>query len=569
MNKRIYFVWFFLFLFLGIVVVKLVYIQVLRHDFFIAQAKKQHNVSITIPARRGLIVDRNNRVLAFDTASFSLYAEPRKISDKDKVRIAQELAKLIPLSEDKILSLLKKDRAFVWIKRKLRLDKKEAVDRLGIKGLGWIREYSRFYPDGSLASQVIGFVDIDRKGLAGLELYYDRFLRGQDGRMWLVRDGRRIQIPLDDESYLLPRDGATLRITIDEVIQNITEDALDWMVERFHPISAWAIVMNPYTGEILAMANRPSFDLNHYSSADVDAMRNRAIADMYEPGSVFKIITASIALEDDVINEDTKIFCENGAYKVVSHILHDYHPYGELTFRQVIEKSSNIGTVKVAQMLGQEALYKGIRGFGFSQKTGIDLPGEIAGSLKPLENWSKISISAIPIGQEIGVTAIQLACAVSVIANGGYWVRPYVGDVLLDNHGVVLKTLHKARRYRVISSRTAERMREILKGVVENGTGKRARIEGYAVAGKTGTAQRIIDGRYSNIYFTSSFVGFVPADSPEVVIVVSAQTKKPLHFGGVVAAPTFRKIAVDTLNYLGIAPSASPDENKVSSRDGH
>ncbi len=563
MNKRIYALWLVFFLLLGLELGRTVYIQILRHGFFLDQARRQHNVSIVLPAKRGVITDRNKRALAFDIVSFSLYAQPRSMSEAQKEEVAERLSEILGLSRDRILSRLYRDKAFVWIRRKLDLETKKRIDSLKLPGLGWIREFTRFYPDKSLASHVVGFVNVDRKGMAGVELYYDDFLRGEDGKMYLVRDGRTVTLPLEAEGYVSPRSGVNLELTIDKVIQSITESALDWMVEKFKPSSAWAVVMDPFTGQVLAMAVRPTFDPNRFYEADPETMRNRAITDMYEPGSVFKIITASSALEEGVVSEEEKIFCENGAYKVFSHTLHDYHPYGELTFKQVIEKSSNIGTVKIAQRLGKERLYDYILKFGFGRKTGIDLPGETPGSLKRPSLWSKISISAVPIGQEVGVSAIQLACAVSVIANGGYWVQPYVGKALLDWKGVVLKDLSKGKeRRRVISPLTASRLREIMKAVVETGTGRRAQLEGFSVAGKTGTAQRIVDGRYSNIYFNSSFVGFVPADDPEVVIVVSARTKKPFHFGGVVCAPTFKKIAQDVLNYLGIAPTASREVKK-------
>ncbi len=563
MNKRIYALWFVFFLLLGLELGRTVYLQVLRHDFFLEQARRQHNVSIVLPAKRGVITDRNKRAFAFDIVSFSLYAQPRSMSSAQKEEVAERLSRILGLSRDKILSRLYKDKAFVWIRRKLDLETKKRIDSLKLPGLGWIREFTRFYPDKSLASHVVGFVNVDRRGMAGVELYYDDFLRGEDGKMYLIRDGRTVTLPLESEGYVSPRSGVNLELTIDKVIQSITESALDWMVEKFKPSSAWAVVMDPFTGQVLAMAVRPTFDPNRFYEVDPETMRNRAITDMYEPGSVFKIITASAALEEGVVSEEEKIFCENGAYRVFSHILHDYHPYGELTFKQVIEKSSNIGTVKVAQRLGKERLYDYILRFGFGRKTGIDLPGETPGSLKKPSFWSKISISAVPIGQEVGVSAIQLACAVSVIANGGYWVQPYVGRALLDWKGFVLKDLSKGKeRRRVISPLTASRLREIMKAVVETGTGRRAQLEGFSVAGKTGTAQRIVDGRYSNVYFNSSFVGFVPGEDPEVVIVVSARTKKPFHFGGVVCAPTFKRIAQDVLNYLGIAPTASREVKK-------
>ncbi len=556
MNFRIYVLWLCFFIIIAVVLTRMVYVQILRRDFFISQAQKQHNVSIVLPALRGIITDRHKHVLAHDIVSFSLYAQPKRMTFSEKQKVAKSLARVLGLDPNFLSDKLKTDKAFIWIKRKLPLDIKKKINRMKLKGLGWIEEYSRNYPDGSLASQLLGFVNTDRKGVSGIELMYDDFLRGEDGVMWLVRDGRRIAVPLNDD-YLPPRNGLNLELTLDEVIQSIVEKALDWMCEKFHPKSAWAVVMDPFTGEILAMASRPTFDLNEYSSAPFEAMRNRVITDMFEPGSVFKIVTASAAIEEGIVDEETKIFCENGAYKIFSRVLHDHHPYGTLSFKEVIEKSSNIGTVKVAQKLGEKRLYDYIKKFGFGCKTGIDLPGEAPGLLRPIQQWSKVSISTIPIGQGIAATSIQLACAISVIANGGYWVEPYVCRKIVDSYGVAVRdfTTKKRKKYRVISMETANRIKEILKAVVEKGTGRRAKLPGFEVAGKTGTAQKPIPGGYSNIYFMSSFIGFVPADSPQVVIVVTADTKKPFHYGGVVAAPTFQRIAKQVLNYLGIAPS--------------
>ncbi len=561
--KRIYLLLFLLILSFFIVIARAIFIQRFEYDFFSFKAKKQYNVPIKLFSKRGSILDRRQRILAFDLPSYSLYAEPRMMSLEEKERAASMLANILNLDEDYILKRLNKDKAFVWIARRLPLDLKMKVDSLGIKGLGYRTEFARAYPDNKLMCQALGFTNVDRNGISGIELFYDEFLSGLDGVQWLIKDGRQVKMPIGTE-LVQPRDGLSIELTVDEVIQDITENALRHLVEKYHPDACWAVVMDPFTGEVLAMANWPGFDLNEYSKASDDQMRNRAITDMFEPGSVFKIITATAAIEEGIMDEETEVYCENGAYRVLSHTLHDHHPYKTLTFREVIEKSSNIGTVKVAQKLGKEKLYSYIRKFGFGKKTGIDLPGEVAGSIKPPDKWSGISIAAVPMGQEVGVTSIQLARAVSVIANGGYLVKPYLCAKFLDKDGSVLKNLSSyKKRERIISQDTAERVKEILTGVVERGTGRRAQIKGYRVAGKTGTAQEIVNGKYSNTEFMSSFVGFVPADSPQFVICVTADTRKPFHFGGVVAAPAFREIAEKSLKYLGIAPSKTNEKQAM------
>jgi cell division protein FtsI (penicillin-binding protein 3) len=309
--------------------------------------------------------------------------------------------------------------------------------------------------------------------------------------------------------------------------------------------------MDPHTGRILAMANRPTYDLNDHSNVSKDTIRNRAICDLFEPGSVFKIVTASAALEEKRVSEEDVFFCENGAYRVGGRILHDHTSHGNLTFKQVIEESSNIGTVKVAQLLGPDILYRYIKAFGFGSKLGIDLSGEISGMISPVRYWSKTSITAIPIGQEVGVTALQLASAISVIANGGQLMKPYVIDSVRDNQGRLVKQNKPVLVRKVISLDTAMRIKKILTGVVEEGTGKLGKVQGFSAAGKTGTAQKLEpNGSYSHSKFVASFIGFAPAEDPLLTIVVMVDEPHPYYFGGVVAAPVFQKVAGDVIRYL-------------------
>jgi len=318
------------------------------------------------------------------------------------------------------------------------------------------------------------------------------------------------------------------------------------------------VVMDPFTGDIYALASRPGYDLNRLAQSDEDSRRNRVVCDFFEPGSTFKIVTASAALEEQIVRLDEKFFCENGAYRVGNHTLHDHKPHGNLTFVEVIEKSSNIGTVKIAQRLGPERLAAYVEKFGFGQLTGIDVPGETSGMVSPLSQWSKLSITAIPMGQEIGVTALQMARALAVIANGGRLVRPRVVSMITDAQGGLVRQMEPDPGTTVISEATAQTMRLILQGVVERGTAKMGRLEGYSAAGKTGTAQKVENGRYSHSKFIASFIGFAPVEKPRLVMAVVFDQPHPAYFGGVVSAPVFKNIAERVLRYWEVPKTPQP-----------
>jgi len=391
---------------------------------------------------------------------------------------------------------------------------------------------------------VIGFADIDNKGLEGLELRYDHYLKGEYGYSHIIKDARQREL-LIEKSFIPPKDGFDLVLTIDETIQYITERALEESFIKHNAKGAIVIVMDPKTGEILALANRPTFDLGNFNKSKPESWRNRAVADMYEPGSVFKIVTASAALDEDKINEEDKFFCENGEYRVGGHILHDHRPHGTLTFREVIEQSSNIGTTKAAQKLGAKTIYKYAKQFQFGKITGINLPGEVPGVLRNTSFWSKTSIAAIPIGHEVAVTALQLVCAVSAIANDGVYMQPFVVKYIRDQQGELIKEFKQEEIARVISPSTARRVKAILAGVVDHGTGQRAKMADIIAAGKTGTAQKVIDGEYSHNKFYASFIGFAPVEDPQIAMVVVFDEPHPSHYGGTVAAPVFKKITED------------------------
>ncbi len=537
---------FFLLLFL-LCFIRLLYIQFFKSRYLSTIANQQHNLYVELEPLRGTIYDRHLRPQAVNFPYDSLYASPRQIKDKDA--LIKELREILGLEYGFLKDRLFRNKAFVWVARKISPEQVDKIKKLKVQGLGFVRESKRCYPNKHLASQEIGFVGLDNAGLEGLELYYDEYLRGVNGWAYVLRDARQNQLLWKD--MILPKDGNEIILTIDEFIQFVTERELDAAYRKFHAKGASAIVMNPRTGEILALANRPTYDPNFPQKAELDSRRNRALCDMFEPGSVFKIVTASAALEEGRFKESDRFFCENGSYKVANHILHDHQPHGWLTFSEVIAESSNIGTTKIAQGLGADIIYHYASAFGFGKKTGIAMPGEISGVLKETKFWSKTSIGAVPIGQEVGVTALQLASAISVIANGGVLMKPYLLKSIRYSNGEVASGFKPESVRQVISPLTAKRVKDILVLVTEEGTGKLARVADFKVAGKTGTAQKIEpNGLYSHSKYVASFIGFAPADDPLIAMVIIIDEPHPYYFGGVVAAPAFKKIAQDVVKYL-------------------
>lgn len=512
-------------------------------------ARKQQNLFIHLEPYRGTIFDRNLNPLAINLPSESLYAVPREINNKEEA--IRKLLPILKTEEGYLKNKLSSNKLFIWLARKLSYDAVEKIKGLNLNGLYFIQESRRVYPNFHLASHLIGFAGLDNKGLEGIELYYDQYLVGTSGWCLLLRDGRQEKLGLR-QKLVLPSNGYNLVLTIDEVIQFIAERELDRIMKEFRPKAASAVIMDPFTGEILALANRPTFDLNQTSQTDSKIRRNRAITDYFEPGSVFKIVTATAALEESRFSEEDRLFCENGAYKISRHVLHDHTPHGWLSFREVFEKSSNIGVTKIAQELGEDILYSYIKKFGFGVKAGIDLPGEISGAIKDPSGWSATSIAAIPIGQEVGVTALQLIGAISAISNKGRLMKPYVVREIQDEYGQTIKHFYPQVLSTVMSEQTALRLSEILVGVVENGTGKMARIKGLRLAGKTGTAQKLeSNGSYSHSKFFALFIGFAPAENPRLAVVIAVDEPQPSYFGGVVCAPAFRNICDNALRYLG------------------
>ncbi len=538
------------FVFLLLCVGRLFFIQFFRSDYLTSIAKKQHNQLVELEPRRGAIYDCMLKAQAFNMSMDSLYAVPNSIKNKEEV--IGQLLPILGVERSYLVDRLNRKKSFIWIARKLNPEDSAKIKRLNIKGLGFMKETKRIYPNSYLASHILGFSGMDNIGLEGVERDFNHYLKGTPGWAIFLRDARLKKLDIG-EKMVQPVDGLDLVLTIDEVIQYIAERELDKAFKKYNAKAASIVVMDPHTGRILAIANRPTYDLNRRTGVSKDAMRNRAICDLFEPGSVFKIVTAAAALEEKKVTESDVFFCENGAYRVGGRILHDHRPHGNLTFRQVIEESSNIGTVKIAQLLGPDALYRYIRAFGFGAKLGIDLSGEISGMISAPRSWSKTSITSIPMGQEVGVTALQLASAISVIANGGQLMKPYIVDSVRDNQGRIIKQNKPALLRKVISVDTAMRIKKILTGVVEEGTGRMGKVAGFSAAGKTGTAQKLEpNGTYSHSKFIASFIGFAPAEDPLLTIVVMVDEPHPYYFGGVVAAPVFQKVAGDVIRYLKV-----------------
>jgi cell division protein FtsI/penicillin-binding protein 2 len=533
-----------LFIFLG----KLVVLQFVRSSFLSDLAAKQHLYYLELEPKRGAIYDRKMKPVAVNVATFSLYAVPSEV--KKSQDVVNALVPLLGVEKSFLKERLSRKKQFVWLARKLEWELAERVKALDLDGLYFIKESKRSYPNTILACQLIGFAGLDNTGLDGLELQHNTYLKGVPGCKLVLRDAKKRDLSLSDV-LASPVDGYSLVLTIDQVVQYIAEREIEKVFRKYKAQGAMIVVMSVTTGEILAMASRPNFDLNDPCAYPVEARRNRAVTDFFEPGSVFKIVTATAALDEGHFCVEDTLFCENGEYRIGRHILHDVHPYGDLTFAEVITCSSNIGTTKIAEKIGPEALYHYAKLFGFGKAVSGDIPGEVDGILKPVSSWSKTSISAVAIGQEVCVTTLQLTAAIAALANKGVYMKPFVVRSVIDHKGETIRKFRPQTLRRVMSEETSRKMREILKEVVENGTGKMARSEDFQFAGKTGTAQKVgSDGAYSHSKFMASFIGFAPFEDPQIAIAVVVDEPSPYYYGGVVSAPVFKAVAEDVLKYM-------------------
>lgn len=554
-RKRILIVFLFVSIGFFLISLRLFFIMVIQHNHLTKKAERQHQKTIQIEPQRGSIYDRKGRELAVSVDLESLYGVPSEMQDPDF--IAAKLSTVLGMNHHSIEKMLEGSRSFIWLDRKLdpELVKKIKALSLDKREVGFITESKRFYPQRSLAGHLLGFAGMDNKGLEGIELAYEKEVRGEKGWLILERDALGRDIFTSNNNYRPPVPGHNIFLTIDEVIQYITEKELDKGMEKWNAKGAVAIVMDPKTGEILAMGVRPEFNPNiieKYRSSD---WRNRALTDQFEPGSTFKAFSAAAALEEGIIKQGDMFDCSRGQIEVGGKIIHDVHRHGVLSFSEVIQKSSNVGAIQIGMRLGKERFYRYIKGFGFGEKTGIDIPGEASGKVKEPKNWSGMSIGAVSIGQEIAVTPLQILRAYSAIANKGYLMKPYIVSEIKDHEGRVVKSFSPQVVRRAISEDTSKRLTDILRTVVEEGgTATKAAIEGNLVAGKTGTAQKVDPqtGTYSHEKYVSSFIGFLPADDPRIAIIVVVDEPKGAIYGGSVAAPIFKEIAQQTLTYLKI-----------------
>jgi len=530
------------------------YLQVLQKERLVKLAEKQHNRIVTLTPGRGAIYDCNNAPLAVSIEMDSCYAETRNLENLPDA--AAKLAPLLGTSRQELEAKLKGARNFVWLARRMPPEQAQKVRDLDLDGIGFAKESKRFYPNSEVAAHVVGFTGVDPGGLDGIEKKYDSTILGNTGYLVTERDalGRDIDLKKGGEGKSGSK-GSNVVLTLDKNIQYITEKELAKAVEKNGAKSGIAIVMDPDTGRVLAMADYPTFNPNSYFKYGQAALRNRAISDSFEPGSTFKIFLVSSALEHHVIRPGDVFNCENGSYNLAGRTIHDTHRYASLSVSQVLKYSSNIGAAKIGSRLGSERLYAALTGFGFGERSEVDLPGEAGGMLRAQAKWYPIDLATISFGQGVTATALQITAAVSAVANGGTLMKPYLVDRLTDDNGTVLKQFAPQARRRVISPETARTVAHMLEGVVdEGGTGTGAAVDGYRVAGKTGTAQKVDAAThgYSARKRTASFVGFVPLDKPRLTILVVVDEPTTSPYGGVVAAPAFSAIAQQSLCYLKV-----------------
>ena len=539
-----------------IVIARLVQIQLVRHGEYVIKAARQQERTLALQPVRGSIVDRNGHILAESIAAESIYADPQAIGDRGQT--ARALASVTALQMDarEIATKLTSASGFVWIARQLPLETTAAVKALRLPGVYFLDEHRRSYPRAMLAANVVGYTGVDGEGLAGIEHSFDAQVRGRAGRVTLLRDARRGMYLVGGEGPNRPIDGNDVVLTIDSVVQFIAERALGRAVEQYHAAGGVAIVMDPRDGRILAMASNPSFDPNRYRDFSPDERRNRAVQDQYEPGSTFKVVTASAGLEEGVVTPSQVLDCGDGFIQIGNTQIHEHghNRYGLITFEDVMVHSSNVGAIRVGLALGQDRFYRYIRRFGFGERSGVALPGEAQGRVRHTEQWSQLSNASMSIGQEIGATPLQVLSAIAAVANGGLRVQPRIVEKVVDAKGNAIYTPPQAAPVRVISEKTAAVLNEILKNVVARGTGVQAALAEHVVAGKTGTAQKAGRGGYTD-KVVASFGGYVPADRPQLSILVVVDEPKESEYGGTVAAPAFKEIAESTLRYLNVPPS--------------
>jgi cell division protein FtsI (penicillin-binding protein 3) len=556
---------------------RLVWLQVFRHHEYIERAARQQQRTFEVAPRRGVLYDRNLNELAMTVLVDSIYAVPSEIDDKPAV--AQALAKIVHTdttdgftASTQIAARFNASRNFAWVARKQDSAIVEKVKALGLKGIYFQKEFKRFYPNNQIASQVLGYVSLDDTGLGGLEKEFDDNLHGTPGRMLTALDAKRHVLGSAEQD---PLPGENLVLTIDENIQFMAERALDAAMERTKALNGTIVVQDPHTGQILALAIRPGYNANDVRHANTELLRNHAVSDVYEPGSTFKLVTYSAALEEKVTKPDDIIDCQGGAITIFGRTIHDApgEHFGRITVEKALWESSDVAAVKLAMRMGSDKFYQYIRGYGFGSRSGVELPAETRGLVRPVRRWGATSIGSVAIGQEVGVTPIQLVTMVSTIANGGIYLPPHMvlestpalkGGTNLQpvayHANAPLPNPLPADAHRVISTLTAAQMRKMMEGIVLFGTGRPAQLNGYSAGGKTGTAQKIdvLTHTYSKTKYVASFAGIAPVNNPaiSVAVVIDSPSAGGSHYGTAVSAPVFRDVAQQVLEYLGIPHDA-------------
>lgn len=553
---------------------RLVYLQMIKHDEYAGLAAEKHVYKQPIFAERGSILDANNEVLAHNTPVETVVADATHLNNREAIISLLRNALDIPAGE--LAEKLQGDRRYIVLKREVPIATatalREKLRLQNLRGIYFERDTTRIYPNGSMLCHVIGFTDFEHRGIQGVESSMEEYLHGQDGYRFIEHNRAGQEIVLYRGQERSPRDGYQVHLTVDLNLQNIVENEIDAAVREYSPQKATIILMRPQTGEILAMANRPNFDLNERSEAKPEQMKNRAIIDMMEPGSTFKIVSAAAALNEHKVRPDTTIFCEKGLWNFGGRPLHDHRAYADLSVQDILVKSSNIGAAKLALSIGEQKFYEYIRRFGFGDRTGIELPGEIPGVIRPPQSWSKISITRIPMGHEVAVTPLQMTVAMATIANGGKLITPRIVKSITTEGGTTITTFSPTVLRQVISPETAAQVGNALRGVVsDRGTAAAAAVPGFTISGKTGTAQKVDPkGGYEHGKYVVSFTGYLPSDHPEfvgLVVLDDAKTSNPeLNYGGLVAGPIFARIAEKAARYLDLQPHEEPGKTSGPGR---
>jgi cell division protein FtsI (penicillin-binding protein 3) len=549
-NLRLYLLGGTFFFWCAVICIRLVYLQIFCYGEFEQRAQRQQQRTVEVAAKRGIIYDRSGRELAMSIAVDSIFAVPSEIPD-----LASTISLITRITHDdprEILAKCEASKSFCWVERKADAETAERIRNLNLRGIHFQKESKRFYPKRELAAQVLGYVGMDDEGLSGIEREYNDELQGKPGRMLISVDARRQWFGSVEKQ---PEPGKNIVLTIDQQIQYIAERELETAMQQTHAISGTVIVENPHTGEILALANRPTFNPNVSSAIKSQSLKNHAVSDIYEPGSTFKLVTISAALDQKLTNPNEMFDCQMGSIVIDGVRIHDSKPHGLLSVSNILAESSDVGSIKLAFRLGDERFYQYIRAFGFGDQTGIELPHETRGLLRPVKRWTRVGLAATSMGQGIGISAVQLASLISTIANDGVHVAPHIvmstdaTQVPLQN--VAFKPTDSRR---VISPFTAAEMKQMMQGVVLHGTGTKAVLEGYSSAGKTGTAQKIDPETktYSHTKYVGSFAGFAPVNNPAIVVAVILDSAQGLHQGGQVSAPVFQRVAQQVLEYLHV-----------------